>query len=59
VKKHPEYDFTVLLRKPPANFSSEYPKVNIIQGDYDSFDIIANAAEKAGIVVRKLQLYAP
>lgn len=53
VKEHPEYDITVLLRKPPAHFSGQFPNVKIIQGDYDSFDVIANAAEEAGIVVRK------
>jgi hypothetical protein len=53
VDRHPEYDITVLLRKPTADFSARFPDVKIIKGDYDSHDIIANAAEEAGIVVRK------
>jgi hypothetical protein len=44
---------TVLLRNPPVEFSHRFPDVKVIQGDYDSFDLIANAAEEAGITVRK------
>ena len=52
VKAHPEYDITVLLRNVPADFEKRYPKVKIVKGDYDSFDIISDAASKANIVVR-------
>ncbi|CAO2650088.1 Nn.00g013800.m01.CDS01 [Neocucurbitaria sp. VM-36] len=48
---HPEYSITVLLRKTPSNFESTYPNINIIQGDYGSFETIASAAENADIVV--------
>ncbi|KAF2249754.1 NAD(P)-binding protein [Trematosphaeria pertusa] len=51
VTAHPEYDVTVLLRKVPGAFSSTYPKVKIVQGDYDSFDVLAEEASKADIVV--------
>ncbi|KAI9839555.1 MAG: hypothetical protein M1819_002181 [Sarea resinae] len=51
VKEHPEYDITVLLRKVPDGFKERYPKVKIIKGDYDSAEIISDAASKANIVV--------
>lgn len=54
VTAHPEYDVTVLLRKVPGAFSSTYPKVKIVQGDYDSFDVLAEEASKADIVVRRV-----
>lgn len=48
---HPDWDLTVLLRRVPASFESTYPNVKIVQGDYDSFDVISGAAERADIVV--------
>ncbi|KAF2175102.1 NAD(P)-binding protein [Zopfia rhizophila CBS 207.26] len=51
VTNHPEYDITVLLRSVPLNFSTRYPNVKIIKGDYDSFDILAEAASQANVVV--------
>ncbi|KAI0554299.1 NAD(P)-binding protein [Xylaria curta] len=50
-QKHPEYDLTVLLRKPPANFKSQFPSVKLIQGSFDDSDIIAEAAASADIVI--------
>ncbi|TRX91240.1 hypothetical protein FHL15_007845 [Xylaria flabelliformis] len=50
-RKHPEYDLTVLLRKPPANFKSQFPDVKLIQGSFDDSDIIAEAAASADIVI--------
>ena len=50
---HPEYDISILLRNVPKDFEKRYPKVQIVKGDYDSFDVIAEAASKASIVVRK------
>ena len=43
---------TVLLRSIPPNFADKYPNVKIVKGDYDSFDILAEAASLADIVVR-------
>lgn len=51
VTAHPEYEITVLLRRIPENFTATYPGIKIIQGDYDSFDTIATAAEAADVVV--------
>ena len=42
---------TVLLRKVPETFSSKYPNISIVKGDYDSSDILSSEAEKADIVV--------
>jgi nucleoside-diphosphate-sugar epimerase len=48
---HPEYDITVMLRKIPEAFQSTYPNIKIVQGDYDSVDIITKNAAVADIVV--------
>ena len=52
ITKHPEYDITVLLRNVPEKFNERYPKVKTVKGDYDSFDIISEAASQANVVVR-------
>ena len=54
VRSHPEYNVTVLLRKIPPNFTNLYPNVKIIHGDYDSTDVLSNAAANAHVVVRML-----
>ncbi|KAF2267753.1 NAD(P)-binding protein [Lojkania enalia] len=51
VEAHPEYEVTALLRKIPDDFSSRYPGVKIVQGDYDSADILSQAASEAEVVV--------
>ncbi|KAF2144826.1 uncharacterized protein K452DRAFT_245996 [Aplosporella prunicola CBS 121167] len=51
VSRHPEYDITVLLRNPPAGFADRYPAVKVIRGDYDSTDILTQAASDADVVV--------
>lgn len=48
---HPEYDITVMLRKIPEAFRSTYPNIKIVQGDYDSVEIITKDAAAADIVV--------
>jgi len=53
VSKHPEYEVTALLRRVPDGFASRYPNVHVVRGDYDTTDIISNAASQANIVVRK------
>lgn len=59
VNAHPEYEITALLRNVPDGFEKRYPKVTIVKGDYDSFDIISEAASKANIVVRKQEILQP
>lgn len=56
VTAHPEYDITVLLRKTPDAFTSTYPNIKIVKGDYDSADILSEQASKADIVVRTFHL---
>ena len=51
MKEHPEYDITVLLRNIPSDFKQRYPKVNIVEGDYDDTTTIRDAASKADVVV--------
>ncbi|EIN09050.1 nucleoside-diphosphate-sugar epimerase [Punctularia strigosozonata HHB-11173 SS5] len=51
VKAHPEWTFTALLRNPTPRFSERYPNVHIVKGDYDSTDILADAASDADIVI--------
>lgn len=41
----------MLLRREPPAFSSAYPQIKVIPGDYDSADSISQAAENADIVV--------
>ncbi|KAF2654419.1 nucleoside-diphosphate-sugar epimerase [Lophiostoma macrostomum CBS 122681] len=48
---HSEYDITVMLRKIPAEFASHYPNIKVVQGDYDSADILSSAAAQADVVV--------
>lgn len=43
---------TVLLRTIPADFSEQYPNVNIVKGDFESAEILSDAASKADIVIR-------
>lgn len=49
--EHPEYDITVLLRRVPDAFSSTYPNIKIVGGNYDDVDIIKANAAGADIVV--------
>ncbi|KAI8716794.1 hypothetical protein NCS52_00973800 [Fusarium sp. LHS14.1] len=51
VTAHPEYDITVLLRKPSASFSVAYPGVKVLLGDFDSTELLKEAASKAEIVI--------
>lgn len=51
VSQHPEYEMTVLLRTIPAGFSEQYPNVNIVKGDFESAEILSDAASKADIVI--------
>lgn len=52
-KEHRKYDITVLLRNPPADFSTQYPSVKVVRGDFDSFDIISDAAAGADLAIRE------
>ncbi|RSM20140.1 hypothetical protein CDV31_000935 [Fusarium ambrosium] len=51
VTAHPEYDITVLLRKPTKSFLEKYPGVTVLQADFDSTELLREAASKADIVV--------
>lgn len=48
---HPEYEITVMLRKVPDAFQTTYPNIRVVQGDYDSVDVITQNAAAADIVV--------
>ncbi|KAK3626054.1 hypothetical protein LTR56_020067 [Elasticomyces elasticus] len=50
-RAHPEYEISVLLRRVPEAFSSTYPDVKIIKGNYDDFSTIAAGAEAANLVI--------
>lgn len=52
VTAHPEYDITVVLRDPTESFSKKYPNIKILRGDFDSGDLLRQAASEANIVVR-------
>jgi nucleoside-diphosphate-sugar epimerase len=48
---HPEYSITVLLRRIPENFTTLYPNISIVQGDYDSATLLQQNAAEADIVI--------
>ncbi|KAF2724255.1 NAD(P)-binding protein [Polychaeton citri CBS 116435] len=50
-REHPEYNYTALLRNISDEFTSTYPNVKTVKGDYDSTDIITEAASQADVVV--------
>jgi uncharacterized protein YbjT (DUF2867 family) len=52
VTAHPEYEVTALLRKVPETFSSTYPNVKVVKGDYDSADLLSEEASKSDVVIR-------
>lgn len=52
MKQHPDYAVSVLLRNEPDNFKTLYPNVHVVKGDYDSADLLTEAASKADVVVR-------
>lgn len=51
VAAHPDWCFSVLLRRVPATFEVVYPGIKIIHGDYDSAEVISQAAADADIVI--------
>jgi hypothetical protein len=52
---HPEYEIVALVRNSDkaALIAKQYPKVRLVYGDLDSFDLIAEEAADAGIVCRE------
>lgn len=48
---HPDWSITVLLRRVPETFTTCYPNITIVRGDYDSSDLLASQASAADIVV--------
>lgn len=48
---HPDWLITVLLRRVPPAFSTTYPHITVLHGDYDAADILSAAAENADIVI--------
>jgi hypothetical protein len=41
------------MRNVPPTFASQYPKVKVIKGDFDSTEAIKEAAASAHVVVSK------
>ncbi|KAJ7047029.1 nucleoside-diphosphate-sugar epimerase [Mycena alexandri] len=50
-RAHPGYAVTAILRKVSQNYVDAYPRVKTIVGDYDSADILADAASQSDIVI--------
>ncbi|KAJ4987460.1 nucleoside-diphosphate-sugar epimerase [Stagonosporopsis vannaccii] len=48
---HPNWPITVLLRRVPPTFSTTYPRITVLHGDYDATSILSTAAENADIVI--------
>ena len=53
VHAHPEYEITCLVRNSDkgAQVAKEYSKIRLVYGDLDSFDLIAEEAAKADIIM--------
>ncbi|KAK9778648.1 putative NAD-dependent epimerase/dehydratase domain-containing protein [Seiridium cardinale] len=51
VSQHPEYDVTVLLRNIPSAFRDTYPKVCIVEGEFDDTELISATAAVSDIVI--------
>jgi hypothetical protein len=49
----PDLQIIVLLRSPSVEFESRYPKIKIVVGDFNAFEVIRKAAYEADIVIRK------
>lgn len=49
----PDYSITVLLRSTPAHFEAQYPRIRIVNGDFDSVAILEDEAAKADVVIRE------
>lgn len=41
------------MRNATSDFTSRYPNVSVVQGTFDDFEVIENAAQDAEIVIRK------
>lgn len=52
VKAYPALELTALLRSTPAEFTSRYPRIKVVKGDFDASDVIEKAAYEADIVLR-------
>ncbi|KAJ7124606.1 NAD(P)-binding protein [Mycena crocata] len=48
---HPSYHVTAVLRKVPQSYVEAYPQVKTIIGDFDSAEILAQAASENDIVI--------
>jgi N-acetyl-gamma-glutamylphosphate reductase len=55
--KHPEYSYTVLMRskEKAAELLARYPLINPLISDMSNTQLLESEAEKANIVISKLQ----
>ncbi|KAL6897425.1 hypothetical protein GGI43DRAFT_409096 [Trichoderma evansii] len=51
VETHPNFQITALMRNATSDFISRYPNVSVVQGTFDDFQVIENAAQDADIVI--------
>jgi len=58
---HPEYEYAILVRNSDkgAVVASEYPKVRLVYGGLDDYEILEEEASKADIVIRTSSLVLP
>jgi len=52
-QKFPALEVTALLRSPSIEFKNRYPRVKIVVGTFDDFNIIKKAALEAEIIMRE------
>ena len=56
LQAYPNLEIIALLRSPSDGFASRSPQIRIILGDFDTYEVIEQAAHEAEIVIRKIAL---
>ncbi|KAI9832025.1 MAG: hypothetical protein M1819_004569 [Sarea resinae] len=51
VTAHPEYEISALLRHVPETYTTQFPHVRIVRGDFGAIDVLETEAEAADVVV--------
>lgn len=58
IEKHPDWDFTCLVRNSDkgAQIVSVYPRIKLVYGDLSSVELIEEEASKADVVLRECSI---
>jgi len=50
-QKHPNFQYTAMMRAETAPFKSRYPDVKTVYGDYDNLQLLEDCAAEADVVI--------